>query len=455
MRTVSAFLFAFFLSILLPAFGEESKKKIALVIGNSDYHLVHWKLDNPVNDARLVGAALKSVGFQVQILENGTRSQINEAFKAHSNRLHDAGQEAVGLVFFAGHGIQKDGVNYIVPVDARMEVQADVPQQGVRVDELQKMLQYVGNNVNFIILDACRNNPLPTGRGIGGGLTTGSRTRGTLIAYSTAPDSVATDGDSKNSPFSKALGDLIPTPGITAESLFKRVGTHVEESTDFAQSPWIESSLRGEDFCFAGCDRDTMSEEQFNLSFALNANSANALRHFIKQYPNSKGRSLAEQSLVALESEEPDSQVEQAGLDEKPLPLAEPDILLNALTAHEDGKQIMDKAPKLLWYATFARTGVQPIEQFSEAIDPVQMAIDHRLRNGPESVTIFAGCDLREPDRAICEARAKFARDVVARLNDNALSEPIIFDRYEELDPMVKNIDVRTFNRFAAIVLHE
>src|SRR5690606_38108499 len=142
-----------------------------------------------------------------------------------------------------------------IPVDQEIQTEQDVWRKGAQLSLAIEYLQSAGNRVNFIILDACRNNPLPsTARAAGGGgLAQEQRTGGLLVAYATAPGRTAMDGTGANSPFTQALADLLPTPGLPAEILFKRVGDRVLRMTGREQQPWYESGLSGEDFCFAGC----------------------------------------------------------------------------------------------------------------------------------------------------------------------------------------------------------
>ncbi|MCA8898269.1 MAG: caspase family protein, partial [Hyphomonas sp.] len=184
--------------------------RYALVIGNSDYQQPAWKLTNPANDARLMAQALSDVGFKVTVLLDGTEAQMEDAFAAHGARLKAAGKNAVGLIYYAGHGVQSQGLNYLVPVDANARSEQDIWRQAPRLGDALRYVEDAGNSVNFVILDACRDNPLPSAtRSAGGGLAEVKPARGLLISYSTAPGYVAYDGDGGNSAFAVALAETL------------------------------------------------------------------------------------------------------------------------------------------------------------------------------------------------------------------------------------------------------
>ncbi|MEL7130318.1 MAG: caspase family protein, partial [Pseudomonadota bacterium] len=251
-----------------------AQARVALIIGNSDYRTPGWQLANPANDAALMGEALEEIGFEVHTLLDADETAMETAFRDHGERLAAAGPGTVGVFFYAGHGVQSEGLNYLVPVDLRAQTEADVWAGAPRLDNLFRHLRRAGNETNFIILDACRNNPLlSSSRNVSGGLAAATErdARGMLIAYATEPGAVTEDGAGQaNSPYTTALADLIREPGLSAEALFRRVATRVEETTDDRQRPWIESGLRGrKDFCFAGCDLSDDAADWQRLS-ALN-----------------------------------------------------------------------------------------------------------------------------------------------------------------------------------------
>jgi len=287
----------------LPAAAQD---RIALVIGNSDYQQTGWDLRNPANDAQLVGDALSAVGFQVHIETDLTEDEMEVAFQQHADRLMDAGEDAIGFFFFAGHGVQSQGLNYLVPVDAAVYTEADIWAQAPRLENLFRNLERANNSTNFVVLDACRNNNLlQASRSASGGLASAGRVRGMLIAYATEPGNVAEDGTGENSPYSSVLSALIRQPGLSAEDLFRNVATRVEERTNFRQQPWTESGLRGEErFCFAGCEpQATQTTEVTALGSAMAANTLEDLYGFLAAYPSTQFRSPVEQAIARLEAD--------------------------------------------------------------------------------------------------------------------------------------------------------
>jgi uncharacterized caspase-like protein len=222
--------------------------RLALLIGNSAY--THGgNLKNPVNDVRDMKAALEELGFRVIKVENCTQRSMKEAVDDFGEELR--GHE-VGLFFYAGHGVQVGGENYLIPVDAKLQSEKVVEYDCVRADRVLAMMEGAGSNTNIVILDACRDNPFERSwrRGAAGrGLAFMHAPSGALVAYATAPGKTAGDGTGRNGVYTAALLDHVKTAGLTIEQMFKRVRVTVEERTNKAQTPWESTSLRG-DFYF-------------------------------------------------------------------------------------------------------------------------------------------------------------------------------------------------------------
>jgi tetratricopeptide (TPR) repeat protein len=217
--------------------------RIALVIGNGSYKNVPT-LANPVNDAEAVAKALREIGFDVLEGTNLNRKRQEQQVNAF---LRKASTARVALFFYAGHGMQIDGQNYLIPVDSKLSVSTDLSYEAL---ELAKILNglYDEARANIVILDACRDNPLAEAgkKGAGGssGLAAVSTVGyGTLIAYATAPDNVALDGAGVNSPFTAALLKHIRTPGLEVRQMLTLVRAEVTKSTEKKQVPWDNSSL--------------------------------------------------------------------------------------------------------------------------------------------------------------------------------------------------------------------
>lgn len=234
-------LLVFFLGLSSPAFSVE--RRIALVIGNAKYK--EAPLSNPVNDANDMEAALKSSGFRVIKALDATQKQMNRAIFEFGELLtHDS----VALFYYAGHGLQVRGKNYLIPVDAEIKSESSVRVESVDVDGVLDQLS--NSELNVVILDACRNNPFErrASRSIGsaGGLAQMEAPKGSLIAYSTAPGKTAADGEGRNGLYTQALLRYIKEPGLTIEQVFKNVRREVARSTRDAQMPWESSSMTGE-----------------------------------------------------------------------------------------------------------------------------------------------------------------------------------------------------------------
>ncbi|MEL7110545.1 MAG: SUMF1/EgtB/PvdO family nonheme iron enzyme [Pseudomonadota bacterium] len=269
MRTLRA-LILLSIGLLMPL-AAIAEQRVALVIGNSKYETTGWALANPENDARLMKTSLEAVGFQVEMLINATEDDMEDAFARHGQRLSAAGEEAIGLIYFAGHGIQSQGYNYLIPVDANAQTEQDVWAQAPRLGQALQHVRAAGNGVNFVILDACRNNPLPSSsRSAGsGGLAPVARSRGLLVSYSTEPGYTATDGAGSNSPYTQALAAIIQQDGLIAEQVFKRVADQVHQATGGAQTPFYNSGLIGDDFCFGDCGKPAPTALDAGLVFQL------------------------------------------------------------------------------------------------------------------------------------------------------------------------------------------
>jgi len=223
----------------------QPERRVALVIGNGAYKA--GPLKNPVNDARDMAAALRELGFEVILRENAGLAQMEQAVDQFWTSLKKGG---TGLFFFAGHGMQVKGVNYLVPVDANLQIEQDVKVRCLDVNLVLGRMENAGNPLNLVILDACRNNPFARAwRNAGQGLAKMDAPMGTLIAYATAPDSVAADGAGKNGVYTQHLLRTMRTPGLKVEDVLKQTRIGVIRDTDKRQIPWESSSLTG-DFYF-------------------------------------------------------------------------------------------------------------------------------------------------------------------------------------------------------------
>jgi hypothetical protein len=236
---------AILIFIGLPAGHAQAENRVALVIGNGAY--ASAPLTNPVHDAQDMATALGRAGFDVIHRENVDRSAMRAAIREFGRKIRQGG---VGLFYFAGHGVQVDGANYLVPLGSNIEEEFEVADEAVDADSILRAMGNADNQLNIIILDACRNNPFARSfRSANRGLARMSAPTGSLVSYATAPGSVAADGDGRNGVYTKHLLDAMQQPGRTLEQVFKQVRINVDRDTAGKQVPWEESSLTG-DFYF-------------------------------------------------------------------------------------------------------------------------------------------------------------------------------------------------------------
>lgn len=224
-------------------------KKVALVIGNASYRV--QPLVNPVNDSGDIAKSLRARGFLVLERTNVTLAEMRRAVREFSDQIADS---QVALVYYSGHGVELAGRNYFIPIGADIQRDYEVPDQAFDASQITELLQQSptpsAQRVNILIVDACRDNPLPRStRSMGQGLAKMDAPTGTFIAFSTAPGKVASDGSGRNSPFTKHLLAAIEMPNKPIEQVFKSVRKAVVEETNGAQVPWDNSSLIG-DFYF-------------------------------------------------------------------------------------------------------------------------------------------------------------------------------------------------------------
>jgi tetratricopeptide (TPR) repeat protein len=227
----------------------KDEKRFALVIGNSSYPKTIGALRNPVNDATDMGKELQNSNFEVDLLTNATYGQMRAALLKFKEKI-DAGdpEKTVALFYFAGHGLQHEQENYLVPIDAAVEFEDDIsrycfPAQRMVLANMERS----NARMNILILDACRNNPFPAlNRSVTQGLGEMRRARGSFIAYATAPGSVASDGSGKNGLYTQELLKAMRKPGLTIEQVFKEVRANVLRLSGDKQNTWDSSNIIGE-----------------------------------------------------------------------------------------------------------------------------------------------------------------------------------------------------------------
>ena len=282
-----------------------TEQRVALVIGNGAYR--EGRLANPVNDARAMAEALERLGFVVIRRENVKAREIGSALREFRSRLSPG---AVALFFYAGHGLQVRGVNYLPAVDAEIEAEEDVANQSLDVTKVLEVLDEAKTRVNLVFLDACRNNPFSRRfRSASRGLARVDAASGTLISFATRPGSVAADGDGKNGLYTEHLLNHMGTVGLPIEQVLKRVGADVKLASKGRQEPWSEGLLEG-DFYFrpvapsaAATPPSTMDPAVLELALwdsVKNSRNAEEISAYLEQYPNGQFAGVARARLKSL-----------------------------------------------------------------------------------------------------------------------------------------------------------
>ncbi|MFZ5731911.1 MAG: caspase family protein [Pseudomonadota bacterium] len=303
--------------LVVPASAQE---RVALVVGNGAY--VNAKaLPNPTNDADDMAAVLRELGFTVVTGSNTNKVEFDQKVRDFARAVRTA---KVAAFFYAGHGMQVAGKNYAIPIDAKLEGAADLPVETVDIDQIVSIMESDPNRVNLVFLDACRDNPLtrtfarnlPATRAanVGSGLNAIEAGRGTMIAFSTAPNKVALDGQGRNSPFTTALLKHIRTPGLDIAFVMRRVTADVEKSSGGTQVPWVHASLISDVTLAAGDSKAANqippppspapgpSADEVAWNFVKGSESVDELRRFKSTFPASRFRVEADTRIAALET---------------------------------------------------------------------------------------------------------------------------------------------------------
>ena len=266
-----------------------SEKRVALVIGNSDYKDPSLTLASPKNDADAIAAVLKSLDFEVMLVTNVGKQQMDSALELFARRSTTADS---ALFFYAGHAIQQGGKNYLMPIDAQSEDKISIQNDLTSVDSVRTALDRA-SGVRILILDACRNNPA-AGVNRLAGLARIDRADGLVIAYATAPDTVAQDGtNSAHSPFSSALIKEMGEPGLEIEKLFRRVAEDVSDATNGKQRPETSVSVLN-DYYLNQSDRKVWEETRESADIPR-------IQEFLDRFPNSPFSFQAKNRLEMLE----------------------------------------------------------------------------------------------------------------------------------------------------------
>jgi len=296
------------------AIATTNEKRVALIIGNSNYHHIP-PLANPQNDASAIGNSFKKLGFATEIKLNLSKSEMDQVIRQFSESLSGAN---VAVFYYAGHGIQVNGVNYLVPVDAALRTEIDL---AFEVCDLGLVLRVMESSqrLNIVFLDACRDNPMSEklarsmgpGRSasVGRGLAPIKANAGTLISYATRDGDVASDGYDKNSPYTKALLKYLEQPGLEIHQLLRNVRNEVRLQTNGKQTPWEYGSLLNEFYFLAPVKIEVQSPDENSQKLQsevvywqtiMNETNPAVFELYLKKFPSGVYADLARLKIEAL-----------------------------------------------------------------------------------------------------------------------------------------------------------
>lgn len=273
---------------LIPA-AHGAERRVALVIGNSAYQ--HAPLANPGNDARAIAQALREMGFTVDERRNLNQAVMRRAIREFGDEIAKGG---VGLFYYAGHGMQIRGRNFLIPVGSDIRREDEVEDQAVDARLVLEKMASAKNALNLVILDACRNNPFASSfRSATVGLAAMDAPAGTLVAFSTAPGQVAADGSGDNGLYTRYLVSYMREPGLKVEDVFKRVRVSVRQESAGKQTPWENTSLET-DFYFRPPDTKALAAEADERRKAQQAAIERAVQEALKRRGEDTSRNQAQ-----------------------------------------------------------------------------------------------------------------------------------------------------------------
>jgi uncharacterized caspase-like protein len=334
-----------FIQSSLPAAAEQ---RTALVIGNSAYNA--GPLKNPVNDATDMAAILQRLGFQVNLKKNATLETMEEAIGDFGNRLKKGG---VGLFYYAGHGVQVNGVNYLIPVDSKINKESDVRYRAVDAGRILDEMANANNGMNIVLLDACRDNPFGKSfRSASRGLAImRDAPTGTFISYSTGAGQVARDGEGENSPYTKAVLQYIQEPGTPITDVFMKVRQQLRKET--GQVPWELSSLEGK-FFFAPGVADKTAEVATGVELDAEKRAIELERERLR-----KEKKLLEQKEALQDDKQKLQEKKQQLSMGKPYPASKAKEIKRDVRfiAYGDGT-VLDTKTNLMWRAKDNGVGI-------------------------------------------------------------------------------------------------
>ena len=382
-----------------------AERRVALVIGNSAYKSVP-RLSNPANDATLIGGMFKRAGFDmVDIRLDLNAGEMRRALRDFGGKAREA---EVAVVYYAGHGIELDGTNYLIPTDATLETDSDVLDETLPLDRAMFAVE-PAKQLRLIILDACRDNPFAktmkrtiASRAIGRGLAKIEPTSpNTMIAFAAKAGSTASDGDAKNSPFAAALVERLPTPGLDLRKAFGFVRDDVLKNTGYKQEPYVYGSLGGDDVplvpakpVVAGPQANPDSEIRRDYELALQLGTRDVWTAFLNRYPSGFYTDLAKAQLNRIAAEEA-----RAAAAEKARQAEDEKARLVGERAR---KAEQEKAAAAAKAAEDARVAAEKAKQVEEA----KAAAAEQRRKDAEAAAAKALADKLAAEKALAERLA-------------------------------------------------
>lgn len=395
----------------------EAERRVALVIGNSAYKNVA-RLSNPANDAASVGGMFKKAGFEsVDVRHDLTIAEMRKALREFGGKARDAD---VAVIYYAGHGIELDGTNYLIPIDATLETDSDVLDEALALDRALFAVE-PAKQLRLVILDACRDNPFAksmkrtvASRAIGRGLAKVEPTSpNTMIAFAAKAGSTASDGDSKNSPFAAALVERLPTPGLDLRKAFGFVRDDVLKNTGYKQEPYVYGSLGGDDvplvaakpIAAPGPQASPQDAVRRDYELALQIGTREVWAAFLAQYPDGFYASLAKGQLNRIAAEEArDAATEKARQAEEEKA---------RLAADRVKKVEQDKAAAAAKAAEEARLTAERAKQIEEA----KAAAAEQRRKEAEAAAAKMLADKQAAEKALADKLSgeKAAADLAAK----------------------------------------
>jgi hypothetical protein len=391
--------------ILLTCGSAHAERRVALVIGNSAYKSVP-RLANPANDATLVGGMFRKAGFDsVDVRLDLNVGEMRKALREFGGKARDA---EVAVIYYAGHGIELDGTNYLIPTDATLETDSDVLDETLPLDRAMFAVE-PAKQLRLIILDACRDNPFAktmkrtiASRAIGRGLAKIEPTSpNTMIAFAAKAGSTASDGDAKNSPFAAALVERLPTPGLDLRKAFGFVRDDVLKNTGYKQEPYVYGSLGGDDVplvpakpVVAGPQANPDSEIRRDYELALQLGTRDVWTAFLNRYPSGFYTDLAKAQLNRIAAEEA-----RAAAAEKARQAEDEKARLVGERAR---KAEQEKAAAAAKAAEDARVAAEKAKQVEEA----KAAAAEQRRKDAEAAAAKALADKLAAEKALAERLA-------------------------------------------------